>query len=398
MPTLRYIPLTGGAALKEVYGQQAEKHHDDELANDYSKSTTIPEPILDCIENPFSPADNYAADCDIRRKEDTCIHINKSKLEYNNASKEQEEGYLSDTILDQVLNCDYTSTSETNDHTVPPSSLDDKKRQNETSMPYEENEIDNRIGTQILFENNSLNHKRFKSHHAHHEQGEEKKQETSFSHPPTVPPTQYGMIPLSATSMSNTGSSHDGNNGQDALDEVLHSDSLELSSFETSDHSTVSSHPRCSFEKRFKHLEAYKAKHGHCNVKVRKAGDDKSLGMWCSKVRTALKKMKNNQAPIVAGLSKDNIQRLRNIGFDCNPKKKGRRHTFEKRFEELEAYKAKHGHCNTIPYVKSLGIWCSRVRRSVKKMKNNEAPVVAGLSEENIQRLEDIGFDCNPKK
>ena len=204
--------------------------------------------------------------------------------------------------------------------TLPPSSLDNRKRQNETIL-YEENEIDNRIGTQILFENNSLNHKRFKSHYAHHEQGGEKNEETSFSHPPTVPPTQDGMILLSATSMSNTGSSHDGNNGQDALDKVLHSDSL--SSFETSDHSTVlSKRHGCSFEKRFKDLEAYKAKHGHCNVKVQKASDNKSLGMWCARVRTALKKMKNNEAPSVAGLTVENIQRLEDIGFDCNPSKK----------------------------------------------------------------------------
>ena len=32
----------------------------------------------------------------------------------------------------------------------------------------------------------------------------------------------------------------------------------------------------------------------------------------------------------------------------------------------------------------------------MKKIKNNEAPIVTGLSEENIQRLEDIGFDWNP--
>ena len=38
-----------------------------------------------------------------------------------------------------------------------------------------------------------------------------------------------------------------------------------------------------------------------------------------------------------------------------------------------------------------------QVRQSFKKMKNNEAPIVSGLSEENIQRggLEDIGFDWN---
>jgi len=155
-----------------------------------------------------------------------------------------------------------------------------------------------------------------------------------------------------------------------------------------------------SFEKRFSELEAYQAKYGHCNVK-QSSGNYKSLGQWCSKVRQSVKKMQNNEAPIVAGLSEENIQRLEGIGFDCNPKINGKScSSFEKRFSELEAYKAKYGHCNVKQSCdnKSLGHWCSKVRRSMGKMQNNEAPIVAGLSEENIQRLEDIGFDCNSKK
>ena len=43
---------------------------------------------------------------------------------------------------------------------------------------------------------------------------------------------------------------------------------------------------RCSFEERFKQLEVYKArKHGHCNVK-QTSGNNKSLGRWCSHVRS----------------------------------------------------------------------------------------------------------------
>ena len=132
----------------------------------------------------------------------------------------------------------------------------------------------------------------------------------------------------------------------------------------------------------------------------KQSGDDKSLGRWCSKVRQSVKKMKNNEAPIVVGLSEENIQRLEYIGFECNPKKQGKRCSFDEHFEQLEAYKAKHGHCNVKQASgddKSLGQWCSHVRQSVKKMKNNEAPIVAGLSEEYIQRLTDIEFDCGIK-
>ena len=136
MPSLHYAPLTG-AALKEFYIRQAET-------------------------------------------EDTCTYKDKS-------IEREEEGCLSDTILDQVLSCDdYTCSSETSlvdHHTVLlASSLDNRKRQqNETSMPYEDEQFDtilsndgvnsSRIGT--FFEDTLQNHKRFKSNHAYHQQGEE---------------------------------------------------------------------------------------------------------------------------------------------------------------------------------------------------------------------------------
>ena len=144
--------------------------------------------------------------------------------------------------------------------------------------------------------------------------------------------------------------------------------------------------PFSSFEKRFSELEAYQVKYGHCNVK-QSSGNYKSLGQWCSKVRQSMKKKQNNEAPLVAGLSEENIQRLEGIGFDCNPKINGKScSSFEKRFSELEAYKAKYGHCNVKQSCdnKSLGHWCSKVRRPMGKMQNNEAPIVAGLSEENM--------------
>ena len=83
----------------------------------------------------------------------------------------------------------------------------------------------------------------------------------------------------------------------------------------------------------------------------KKLGNDKSLGRWCSQVRQSVKKMKNNEALIVAGLSEENIQRLKDIGFDCNPSKKGKPYSLDKRFDQLEAYKAKHGHCNVKDYM-----------------------------------------------
>ena len=297
MPSLRYVPLTG-AALKEFYHQQAENHHgyvypsnchsSYQGANNNSNSTNSEsEPFLGCIvssrneDTSSSSTYNYAADCDVRKKEDICTYTDQSNYVYNSTTKQEMDGYLSDTILDKVLNCDYSCTSETRE-------------------------------------------------------------------------------PLKQK--------------------------------------------RSTFEKRFEELKAYKTKHGHCHVSTEKAAGDRSLGRWCSRLRQSMKKMKNNEAPIVGGFSEDNIKRLDDIGFDWIQYKRERvcALKFEKRFEELKAYKAKHGHCYVkvqkgASEYKSLGSWCGRVRKSMNEVMNNRAPVIGGFSEYNIKRLDDIGFNWKAK-
>ena len=419
MPSLRHIPLAE-AALIEFYDQQAEKHHNrfvypsnfqtrhyDEGANDDSNST--PETILNRVSsanNEKSSAVNYAADCFAGRKKDICAYTDRSNY---NDTKRGEEGYLSDTILDEVLNCDYTScTSETRDHTVSPS-LDNRKRQNQTVL-YEEqydiigNEVNSRIGTVID------TRKRLKSHHAYHQRGGEEEDEEEREYHPSVPPTQqHSMISLSASLIRNTVSSHDEKNGQDtSLHDSFFREDESLCTHDTAasaalTEGTKSCEPkqkkscrkRFSFEERFEELKAYKAKHGHCTVN-KNTGDDKPLGRWCSKVRRSMHRIKNNEAPLIAGFSEDHIKRLEAIGFGKVKKQKKSYSLFEQRLEELEAYKAKHGHCdvnNTKGDNKPLGRWCSQVRRSMQRIMNNQAPPITGLSEDNIKRLEDIGFD-----
>ncbi len=73
---------------------------------------------------------------------------------------------------------------------------------------------------------------------------------------------------------------------------------------------------------------------------------------------------------------------------------------FQKRIEELRAFKAKFGHCNVTrsrsasnkPYV-SLGQWCSEVRHSqrlIEEGKQKQANV--NLSKAEIERLDALGF------
>jgi hypothetical protein len=67
--------------------------------------------------------------------------------------------------------------------------------------------------------------------------------------------------------------------------------------------------------------------------------------------------------------------------------------SFDDRFNNLMAFKAKYGHCDASQTGEnaSLGRWCSTLRVSYKKIQNNQMPN-RKLSDEKIQRLSDAGF------
>jgi hypothetical protein len=147
------------------------------------------------------------------------------------------------------------------------------------------------------------------------------------------------------------------------------------------------------FGKRFNDLMAFKAKFGHCNVSLH-YGENVTLGKWCAAVRGAYKKMQNNQKTYIK-LSDEQIQRLNDAGFKwCLQKKVRVGSVFDKRFNDLMAFKAKFGHCNVSQYDGedvTLGRWCGAVRGAYKKMQNNQKTYIK-LSDEQIQRLNDVGF------
>jgi hypothetical protein len=67
---------------------------------------------------------------------------------------------------------------------------------------------------------------------------------------------------------------------------------------------------------------------------------------------------------------------------------------FDKRFNDLMAFKTKYGHCDVSQLSEnaSLGHWCSELRGSYKKIQNNQKPRTK-LSDAQIQRLNDAGFN-----
>lgn len=156
-----------------------------------------------------------------------------------------------------------------------------------------------------------------------------------------------------------------------------------------------------SFDERFDALLAFKAKHGHCTVSTSRLERNKeylSLGIWCDHIRRTYRLIQSNEIStqkIMIRLTQSNIQRLNEIGFDWYP---GDKVGFEVRFKELLAFKAKYGHCNVktslaesnLEY-RSLGTWCSRMRRIRRKIQRG-MKVQRNLTPENIERLTNEGF------
>jgi hypothetical protein len=138
-----------------------------------------------------------------------------------------------------------------------------------------------------------------------------------------------------------------------------------------------------TFDERFKDLMAFKAKFGHCNVLCTQSSDNKhsSLGMWCGHMRQSYKSIKEGGKQRNHKLSKADMKRLENAGFEWKLCK-----TFDDRFKDLMAFKAKFGHCN-VPQTKSnnnkqhsLGMWCCHVRTSYKFIKEGGYSTYCKLS------------------
>jgi superfamily II DNA or RNA helicase len=126
------------------------------------------------------------------------------------------------------------------------------------------------------------------------------------------------------------------------------------------------------WDTRIAELVAFKKVHGHCNVPKVK-GDP--LGIWCDTIRQIRKEGK---------LSPERIAQLDAIGFCWMPHAA----KWDKRIEELIAFKKVHGHCN-VPITRGiLGSWVSTVRASRRK---------GTLSQERIDQLNALDFCWNPR-
>ncbi|PYK19450.1 MAG: hypothetical protein DME55_04750, partial [Verrucomicrobia bacterium] len=135
------------------------------------------------------------------------------------------------------------------------------------------------------------------------------------------------------------------------------------------------------WEELYSSLVAYQKAHGDCEV-PRVWQENLRLGVW---VHT-LRKQKRGKQKRLGELSKEQIERLDDLGFEWKP------HTFawEKMFKALTDYKIIHGNCN-VPLSwrgnTKLGIWVSHQRRRYNS---------GLLDEAKARRLEKLGLVLKP--
>jgi hypothetical protein len=147
---------------------------------------------------------------------------------------------------------------------------------------------------------------------------------------------------------------------------------------------------------------AFKAEFGHCNVYPSKSRNNKhlSLGRWLSSSLLSYKTIKQGGIPRRYPLSKGDIKRLENVGFECVLHKAVTRR-FDERFKAL---KAEFGHFN-VPQSRSsdnnyysLGRWCHGIRKAYDIMKEGGTSKYYNLSKGDIKRLENVGFEWDPPR
>ncbi len=153
-----------------------------------------------------------------------------------------------------------------------------------------------------------------------------------------------------------------------------------------------------SFEERFKDLQAYQQKNGHCRVTLLDKKSNPSLVNWCFNARTSYRQIQEGTKPLI-NLTPERIHRMDCLGFVWRLTKDPS-YTYQVGFEKLVSYKAQRGHCN-VPmdyHDHDLVRWCEKQRKAYW-VRMNAGPYVKDVSNrrfkltiEKIERLENLGF------
>jgi len=115
-----------------------------------------------------------------------------------------------------------------------------------------------------------------------------------------------------------------------------------------------------SWYEKYNELKVFWKKHGHCDVPKRGGTQStKVLGEW---VLTQRKMKKKYDAGAKTEISVEKVRLLADINFPWSAL--GER--WNEKFEELQKFKEKHGHCRVPIHSGKLGQWVENQRRSIK--------------------------------
>jgi len=157
----------------------------------------------------------------------------------------------------------------------------------------------------------------------------------------------------------------------------------------------------------YEQLNDFHTRHGHCDIPSSSSQhcstQNKKLARWVTQQRQKYKRAiprssSSSSSAKCQPLSPHQMALLNEIDFTWYP----RDNVWWKRFDALQEFKAKHGHCHVLQLYKpdpDLGIWCHHQRRACKEYvlscmieRRVEGVTVSGLNDDRIAALRDIGF------
>ncbi|KAL7467381.1 hypothetical protein ACHAXS_007623 [Conticribra weissflogii] len=140
--------------------------------------------------------------------------------------------------------------------------------------------------------------------------------------------------------------------------------------------------------KNYQYLKDFKAKYGHVKVPVKYA--ENKLGSWLKTQITQYRNAKEGRQPC---LSEERIRLLEEIGVSWGEKRITT--PWDARFEDLVQFKARFGHAN-VPWQWKENIplaqWVNSQRKKYKDLMDGKRN---NLTEDQITKLNDIGFKWN---
>ena len=136
---------------------------------------------------------------------------------------------------------------------------------------------------------------------------------------------------------------------------------------------------------RYSDLIEYKRKHGNTNVPL--SYSDTKLAIWVRNQRHQFRHLLNGRR---STLTRERYEKLRAINFDFGTPI---REAWGRRYQELVAFKERHGHCN-VPELwdenPALGRWVALQRVCYRNLQAETKP---DLTLDRVEALEDIGFE-----